>query len=111
MGRDIASFVITVDCQIWSHKFSEHFIFVSNHFSEIVGPIFVSINRARSSAISVQVVVDGGSDDWQLGHQVHGVLEGGLPVLAPQWGYLRSQGARTNLQEGVPCLLELWEEV
>merc|ERR1712126_479550 len=81
VGRYIATLVVTVDCQIKSHKFSEHFIFVSNHLGEVVRPILVGINGTGCSAISVQVVVDGGGDHRQLGHQVHGVLECGLPVL------------------------------
>ena len=70
-----------MDCQVESHELSEHLILVSNHLGEVVGPILVSINGAWSSAISVEVVVDGSSNHGQLGNHVHGVLECGLPVL------------------------------
>jgi len=79
---DVAALVVGVDGEVKSHELSELLVIVSDHIGEVLGPISIWVDNAQAGAVSVEVVVDLGSNGWQLGDQVHAILEGVLPVLA-----------------------------
>lgn len=71
-----------MDGEIQAHELGESFVVVTQHASEVGGPIQLWIDGADSLAVTVRVAVDGGSDDWQFGNQVHAVFVDVFPVLA-----------------------------
>jgi len=82
VSADVAALVVGVDGKVKSHELSELLIVVTDHIGKVLGPIGIWVDNAQTGAVSVEVVVDLGGNGWQLGDQVHAVLEAVLPVLA-----------------------------
>ena len=81
MGRNIATFMISVDSQIQSHQFDELLILaVSHQMSEVVSVILVLDNRGHLAAL-VHVLVDSGGDGREFGDQRHGIFKCVFPVF------------------------------
>jgi hypothetical protein len=71
-----------VDREIETHEFGELLVVIAQHASEVGGPIELWVDGSNALAVTVGVTVDGGSDDWQFGDQVHAVFVDVFPVLA-----------------------------
>lgn len=71
-----------MDGEIKTHKFGELLVVVAQHASEVRGPIKFWVNGSDPLSVMVSITVDGGSDDWKLGNQVHAVLVHVFPIFA-----------------------------
>ena len=87
MGRDVATLVVRVECQVEAHEVLEAFVLpagatLAEHGGEVVGPVLsrVCLRGQRASA-PVRVLVDLGRDDGQFGEQADCVVKGGFPVV------------------------------
>jgi len=81
MGRDVATLVVGVDGKIQPHELNEVLVLgESKLVGQVVRVILVFLN-GRNATILVDVAVDLRGNGGQLGNEVHGVLEGVLPVL------------------------------
>lgn len=82
VGTDVSSLVIGVNGEVESHQLDEVLVLSK---AELVGEvervILVLLNLSNLSSLE-DVLVDAGSNGWELGDQIHGVLEGVLPVLS-----------------------------
>jgi hypothetical protein len=81
VGRDVSSLVVRVDGQVKTHEVNE--VLVSSE-SELVGQVetvvLVLLDLGDLSVL-VDVTVDLSGNGGELGNEVHGVLEGVVPVL------------------------------
>lgn len=71
-----------MNSQVKTHQLSELFVVIAQHASEVSGPIELWVNGSDSLSIMISVAIDRGSDDWQLGNQIHAVFIDVFPVLA-----------------------------
>jgi hypothetical protein len=71
-----------VDGEIETHEFGESLVVVAQHASEVGGPIEFWVDGSDAFSVTVSVAIDGGSDDWQFGNQIHAVFVDIFPVLA-----------------------------
>lgn len=81
VSTDVATLVVGVDGQVKTHELNEVVVVaVAELVGQVVGVILVLLDRS-DLAILEDVAVDLGSDGGQLGNEVHGVLEGVVPVV------------------------------
>jgi len=86
--------VVRVDGDVQPHQLDELLVVtVTEQSSQVGGVILVGVNGGHLS-VTVNVPEDSSSDVWELGNEVHGVIEGGLPVL------LLGDTIRVGLGEG-----------
>ena len=81
VGADVTTLVVGVDGQVETHQLNE--VLVSTEaklVGQVEGVILVLLDGG-DLAILEDVAVDTGSNGGQLGNEVHGVLEGVVPVL------------------------------
>lgn len=72
-----------MDGKVKTHKLCEFFVsIIAQHAGEVGRPIEFWVNCPDSLSVMVGVAVDGGSNDWELGNQVHAVFVDVFPVLA-----------------------------
>lgn len=78
---DVATLVVGVDGEVQAHELDEVAVLgEAKLVGEVVAVVLVLLDW-RNLAILVDVAVDLSGDRWELGDQVHRVLEGMLPVL------------------------------
>lgn len=71
-----------MDGHVQTHQIGELFVVaIAQHASEVGGPIEFRVDGSDALSVMVGVAVDGGSDDWQLGNQVHAVFVDVFPIL------------------------------
>lgn len=88
VGADISTLVVGVDGKVESHQLNKVLVLGESELvGQIVAIVLVLLDRGNL-AILVDVAVDLSGDGGKLGNEVHGVLEGVLPVL----GLLHSLG-------------------
>lgn len=81
VGADVATLVVGVDREVESHQLNEGLVIAETELvGEVEGVILVLLDWGNLS-ILVDVLVDSGSDGWELRNQVHGVLVCVSPVL------------------------------
>lgn len=68
--------------EIKTHQLGELLIVIAQHASEVGRPIEFWVNGSNALSVTVSVTVDGGSDNWKLGNQIHAVFIDIFPVLA-----------------------------
>lgn len=81
VGADVSTLVVRVDGEIQTHQFDKVFV---GAVAELVGQVeavILILLDWSNLAILEDISVDLGGDGWELGNQVHGVLEGVLPVF------------------------------
>lgn len=78
---DVPSLVIRVDGQVQAHQLDKVIIItIAELVGQVEAVILVLLNWSNLSILEY-VAVDLGCDGRQFGYQVHGILEGVLPVL------------------------------
>jgi hypothetical protein len=81
VGTDVTALVVSVDGEVQTHKLNEVLVLGE---AELVGQVervvLVLLDR-RNLAVLVDVAVDLSGNGGKLGNEIHGVLEGVLPVL------------------------------
>lgn len=81
VGRDVSTLVIGVDGEVKSHELDESLVVTKTELvGEVEGVILVLLDGS-DLAILIDVLVDTGSNGWELCDQVHRVLEGVSPVV------------------------------
>jgi hypothetical protein len=81
VGRDVTTLVVSVDGEVESHQLNKVLVLAETELvGEVEGVVLVLLDWSNLAALE-DVLVDSGSDGWELGDQVHGVLEGVTPVL------------------------------
>jgi hypothetical protein len=113
VGTDVTTLVISVDGKVQSHQLNEIVVVTETQLvGEVEAVILVILNRCDLASLE-DVLVDPGSNGWELGNQIHGILESVLPVL----GLLHSLGIclckGRFVLEGIDCDGELchWMQV
>lgn len=71
-----------MDGEVQAHELGQGLVVVAQHASEVGGPIELWVDGSNALSVTVSVTVDGGSDDWELGNEIHAVLIGVFPVFA-----------------------------
>lgn len=90
VGADVATLVVSVDGEVQTHQLDEVLVVSETELvGQVVGVVLVFLNGG-DTAILVDIAVDLGGNGGELGNEVHGVLEGVLPVL----GLLHALGVR-----------------
>ena len=78
---DVATLVVGVDGEVETHQLNEVLVVSEAELvGQVVGVVLVLLDGGNA-AILVDVAVDLGGNGGELGNEVHGVLEGVLPVL------------------------------
>lgn len=80
VGRDVSSFVITVDSEVSSEALSSTMIIESEHVSVVSSPVELGVSGDELT-ILVLVSVDESGESGDSGNEVDGVLINALPVL------------------------------
>jgi len=81
VGTDVSSLVIGVDGKVKSHQLNEVLVLSETKLvGEVVGVILILLDWGNLSALE-DVLVNSCGNGWELCDQVHGVLEGVLPVF------------------------------
>lgn len=81
VSADITTFVVSVDGKVQSHQFDEVLVLAESELiGEIERVVLVLLNWSNLLPLE-DILVDSSSNCWQLGDQVHGILEGVLPVF------------------------------
>lgn len=72
-----------MDGEIKTHQFSELLVVsIAQHASEVGRPIEFWVNGSNAFAVTVSVTIDRGSDDRELGNEIHAVFVDVFPVFA-----------------------------
>lgn len=88
VGTDITTLMISVDGKVQSHQLNEILVLTETQLvGKVEAVILVFLDRCDLATFEY-VLVDSGSDSWELGDQIHRVLESVSPVL----GLLHSFG-------------------
>ena len=86
--------MVRVDGDVQPHQLDKLLVVsVTEQSSQVGGVILVGVNGGHLS-ITVDVPEDSSGDVWELGNEVHGIIESGLPVL------LLGDTVRVGLGEG-----------
>ena len=81
VGGDVATLVVSVDGQVQTHELDEVGVVGETELvGQVVGVVLVLLDGC-DLAVLVDVAEDLGGNGGQLSNEVHGVLEGVLPVL------------------------------
>lgn len=113
VGADISTFMVSVDGEVKSHQLHE---VVAISETKLVGKvetvILVLLDRGDLSTLE-DVLIDSCSNGWELGDQVHGVLESVSPVLGLLHALSVCLGKSRFVLESVNCDGELchWVEI
>lgn len=79
---DVATLVVGVDGKVETHQLNEVLVVGEAELvGQVVRVVLVLLNGGNA-AILVDIAVDLGGNGGELGNEVHGVLEGVLPVLS-----------------------------
>lgn len=82
VGTDVTTLVIGVDGKVQSHQLNEVVVVCE---TELVGKvetvILILLDSGNLSSLE-DILVDAGGDSWELGNQVHRILESVSPVLS-----------------------------
>lgn len=81
VGADVATLVVGVDGQVQPHELNE--VLVAGEaklVGQVVGVVLVLLDGGNLAVLE-DIAVDAGGNGGELGNEVHGVLEGVLPVL------------------------------
>lgn len=81
VGGNVSTLVISVDSEVESHELNESLVVTETELVGVVEGVILVLLDWSNLAILVDVLVDAGSDGWELCNQVHGVLEGVSPVV------------------------------
>ena len=112
VGTDVTTLVIRVDGQVQSHQLNEVVVVCE---TELVGKvetvILVLLDGSNLSSLEY-VLVDAGGDSWELGDQVHRILECVTPVLGLLHSLSVCLGESRFVLKSVDCNGELrhWVE-
>lgn len=82
MGRDVAALVVGVEGVVESEDLDEGLVVVADAVGEVVAQVLLLVEGGGLDAVAVDVVEDPGGDGENLGAQIEGVLQGGLPVVS-----------------------------
>lgn len=80
VGRDVTTFVITVDGEVTSEAFLDFVLLITQHVSEVSSPVEVWVSGNDITTL-VEVSVDQSGDSWHLGNEVDTILVDWVPVL------------------------------
>lgn len=81
VSRNVTTLVISMDGEIQSHQFNEILVLAKSELvGEVEGVILVLLDSSDLAALE-DVLVDSSGDSWELGNQIHGILESVTPVL------------------------------
>lgn len=81
VGRDVATLVVGVDGEVESHQLNEIAVLGETELVGQVPRVILVLLDSWDLAVLEDVAVDAGSNGGELCDEVHGVLEGVLPVL------------------------------
>lgn len=81
VGGDVATLVVGVDGQVETHELDEVGVLGETELVGKVVTVVLVLLNSWNLAVLEDVAVDASGDGWELGNEVHGVLEGVLPVL------------------------------
>jgi hypothetical protein len=79
--RDVTTLVVRVDSDVQSHQLDKLLVVAETEQSSQVGRVVLVLVNGGELAVTVDVSEDTTSDVGELGNEVHGVIEGGLPVF------------------------------
>lgn len=94
VGADVATLVVGVNGQVETHQLNKVLVVTESELVGQVEGIVLVLLDSGDLAILEDVAVDAGSNGRELGNEVHGVLEGVLPV------FLLVQALGVGLGEG-----------
>lgn len=81
VGADVATLVVRVDGEVQTHELNEVLVVAEAQLvGQVEGVVLVLLDRG-DLAVLEDVAVDLGGNGGQLGNEVHGVLEGVVPVV------------------------------
>ena len=78
---DVTTLVVGVDGQVQTHQLNKVLVVAESELVSQVEAIILVLLDSGDLAILEDVAVDAGSNGGELGNEVHGVLEGVLPVF------------------------------
>lgn len=81
VGADVATLVVSVDGQVQTHQLNEVAVAAEAELVGQVEGVILVLLDGGNLAILEDVAVDAGGNVGQLGNEVHGVLEGVVPVV------------------------------
>jgi len=81
VGRNVSTFVVTVDGNIQPHQLDEGFIVTEAKKGRKIGRVILIWVDGRELAIAINVAVDTTGDVGELGDKVHRIFECGTPVV------------------------------
>jgi len=88
VGANITTLMISVDSKVKSHQLDEvGVVSEAQLVGEVETVILILLNRCNFAALE-DVLVDSSSDGWELGNQIHRILES----VSPVFGFLHSLG-------------------
>lgn len=107
MGADVATFVVSVDGEVQTHKLDEVWVVAKAELvGKVVGIVLVLLGGDNLAALE-DVLVDTGGDGGELGNEVHRILEGVAPVVLLVHTLGVGTGERGGLLESGDCHREL----
>ena len=81
VGTDVAALVVSVDGEVQAHQLNKVLVLGETELvGQVEGIVLVLLDRSNL-AVLVDVAVDLGGNCGKLSDEVHGILEGVLPVL------------------------------
>lgn len=81
MSADVSTLMVRVDGQVQTHELNEVIVVtIAELVGQVVGVILILLDRSNL-AILKDVAVDLRGDSRKLGDEVHGILEGVVPVV------------------------------
>ena len=82
VGRDVTTLVIRVDGEVKTHELNKVLVLAESEEVGQVGTIIqVGVDGGDLGAVLEDVLVDATGNVGELGNEIHGILEGGVPVL------------------------------
>jgi hypothetical protein len=81
VSTDVTTLVVGVDGQVEAHQLNKVLVIGEAELvGQVVGVVLVLLDRSNLAVLE-DIAVDAGGDGGKLGNEVHGVLEGVLPVF------------------------------
>ena len=81
VGRDVSTFVVRVDGNVQPHELNELLVVSETEESGQVGRVIRVLVNLGKLSVNVDVSEDSAGNVGELGNEVHGVIESGLPVV------------------------------
>lgn len=81
VGADVTTLMVSVDGEVESHQLNESLVVAEAELVGVVEGVILILLDWGDLAILVDVLVDPGSNGWELRDQVHGILESVSPVI------------------------------